>query len=327
MKLEVRKMKFDDVGSFPLPEGITREWVKENLNTKEYEEMVQRAFAMKLKAGVECPNYPQFRDMNEMFLERIKNPDLQEDAFLIREENAVIRELECLESLNYGGSVRVCITGPFELYYKEFGATIFDDVLENIAESLARFAKNAVRSKLNVDCISLDEPSLGTNPELQPSVDQLKLAFEKFEIDADVQIHLHSPLFYSYILNVDSIDVIGIETAKNPKAMDFIDVEEIESYSKKLRIGVARSDIDGIIAEFNSKHGVNAWGDPELILKAIDEIEGPEMIEKRLKNAVERFEDVLEYTGPDCGLFSFPSQEAAMKLLENTKKAIDSIRG
>ncbi len=318
-------MRFDDIGSFPLPEGITREWVKENINTKEYEEMVQRAFAMKLKAGVECPNYPQFRDMNEMFLELIRNPGLQEDAFLIRKEDAVIRELECLEGLNYDGGVRVCITGPFELYYREFGATIFDDVLENIAESLARFARNAVRSKLNVECISLDEPSLGTNPELQPSTEQLSLAFEKFSVDADVQIHLHSPLFYTYILEIESIDVIGIEAAKDPKALDFVDREEVESFDKGLRVGIARSDIDGIIAEYNSRHGVNAWSDHELILKAIDEIESPEVIQNRLNTIIERFGDAVAYIGPDCGLFSFPSQEAAVKLLENVRKAIDAV--
>lgn len=318
-------MKFDDIGSFPLPEGITRDWVRENMATKEYEEMVQRAFAMKLKAGVECPNYPQFRDMNEMFLELIKNPSLQEDAFLIREENAVIRELECLESLDYGGSVRVCITGPFELYYREFGATIYDDILENIAESLARFARNAVKSKLNVDCISLDEPSLGTNPELQPITEQLSLAFERFSVDADVQIHLHSPLFYTYILEIDSIDVIGIEAAKDPKALDFVDSEEVESSGKRLRVGIARSDIDGIIAEYNSKHGVNAWSSHDLILKAIGEIESPEVIKRRLRTTMERFGDVLAYVGPDCGLFSFPSQEAAVRLLENVRKAVDAV--
>ena len=319
-------MRFDDIGSFPLPEGITREWIRENIGTKEYEEMVQRAFAMKLRAGVECPNYPQFRDMNEMFLELIKNPSFQEDAFLIREENAVIRELECLESLDYSGSVRVCITGPFELYYREFGATIYDDVLENIAESLARFARNAVKSKLNVDCISLDEPSLGTNPELQPGAEQLSLAFEKFSVDADVQLHLHSPLFYTYILEIESIDVIGIEAAKDPKAMDFVDGEEVESSGKMLRVGIARSDIDGIIAEYNSKYGVNAWSSHDLILKAIEEIESPEVIERRLRTTMERFGDVLAYVGPDCGLFSFPSQEAAVRLLENVRKAVDAAR-
>ena len=318
-------MRFDDIGSFPLPEGITRDWIERNIDTKEYEEMVQRAFIMKLNAGVECPNYPQFRDMNEMFLELIKNPELQEDAFLIREENAVIRELECLEGLSYDGSVRVCITGPFELYYREFGATIFDDVLENIAESLARFARKAVKSNLNVDCISLDEPSLGTNPELQPSAEQLSLAFEKFRLEADVQIHLHSPLFYTSILGIESIDVIGIEAAKDPRALDFVDGEEVESADKKLRVGIARSDIDGIIAEYNSKYAVNAWKSHDLILKAIDEIESPEVIEKRFRTAVERFGDTLAYIGPDCGLFSFPSQEAAVKLLENVRKAKESV--
>ncbi len=47
-------MKVDDIGSFPLPEGITRDWIAQNLQSKEYEEMVQRAFLMKAKF-LDCP--------------------------------------------------------------------------------------------------------------------------------------------------------------------------------------------------------------------------------------------------------------------------------
>jgi len=117
---------FDDIGSFPLPEGIDRKWVEENFITPEYEEMVRRAFL-----------------------------------------------------------IRVCVTGPFELYYREFGPVIYDDILENISKSVERFASNAVEVLDDVCSISLDEPSLGLNPELQPTEDQLQLAYEPFNIGAD----------------------------------------------------------------------------------------------------------------------------------------------
>lgn len=311
-------MIFDDIGSFPLPEGITREWVSNYLHTKEYAEIVKRAFLMKVNAGVEVPTYPQFRDMNEMFLNLIKNPEYQEDVYVIKREYAKIREVEALLEMDIQ-ALRVCITGPFELYYREFGPVIYDDALERISISLSRFVDNLDESV--VKCISLDEPSLGTNPELQPTKEQIQLAYEKIEFGGDVQIHLHSPLFYTEILDVDQINVIGIESARDEKAMDFVDREDLESHEKFLRVGIGRSDIDGIIAEFNSKHGVNVWGDREGMLKAIDEIESPEKIRSRIARAVELFDDRLKYVGPDCGLFSFPSQEHAVKLLENIRKA------
>ncbi len=317
---------FDDIGSFPLPNGIDREWVEENYTTPEYEEMVRRAFLMKASV-VECPNYPQFRDMVAQFMNKIKNPEMQDDAYLIAKEFAVIEEVEIIAKMNYPDSVRICVTGPFELYYREFGPVIYEDVLENIALSVSRFVENSIEILDDVCSISLDEPSLGLNPELQPSNSHIELAYEPMKFDVDVQIHLHSPLYYTSLLNVENIDVFGVEAAKDEKALEIIDVEEVESAEKKLRIGIARTDIDSIIAEFNQKYGVNAWSDEELAIKAIDEIENVEIIKNRLERAEKMFGELLKYVGPDCGLFSFPSQRCAMKLLENIAKALEEVRG
>ncbi|MBO8183190.1 MAG: methionine synthase [Archaeoglobus sp.] len=319
-------LKFDDIGSFPLPKGISRDWVEANLSTREFEEMCQRAFLMKVRAGVEVANYPQFRDMVRMFLDLIKDEAFQEDAYLIKKEHAKIPEFEALEKLNYDGEVRICITGPFEIYLAEFGAVIFEDVLASISRSLARFAENALNSKLNVTCISLDDPSLGLNPELQPTPEQIEIAYENFDFSADVQIHLHAPLFYSNILEAATIDVIGIESAKDEKAMEFVDKEELESYEKRLRIGISRSDIDSMIAYFNQKHEVNAWKDENLIFQAIDELEGESNILRRLRKAYDMFGELIAYVGPDCGLGGFPTQASAVKLFENTAKAIKAFR-
>ena len=317
---------FDDIGSFPLPNGINRKWVEENYTTPEYEEMVRRAFLMKASV-VECPNYPQFRDMVAQFMNKIKNPEMQDDAYLIAKEFAVIEEVEVIAKMNYPDSVRICVTGPFELYYREFGPVIYEDVLGNIALSVSRFVENSIEMLDDVCSISLDEPSLGLNPELQPSNSHIELAYEPMKFDVDVQIHLHSPLYYTSLLNVENIDVFGVEAAKDEKALEIIDVEEVESAEKKLRIGIARTDIDSIIAEFNQKYRVNAWSDEELAIKAIDEIENVEIIKNRLERAEKMFGELLKYVGPDCGLFSFPSQRCAMKLLENIAKALEEVRG
>ncbi len=319
-------MRFDDIGSFPLPHGIDRNWVEGNLTTKEFEEMCQRAFLMKANAGVEVVNYPQFRDMIRMFLDLMRDEAFQEDAYLIKKEHARIPEFHALESLNFSGDVRVCITGPFEIYLAEFGTVIYEDILSSISRSLARFAENAIKSRLNVTCVSLDDPSLGLNPELQPTPEQIEIAYENFDFSVDVQIHLHAPLFYPNLLDVNTIDVIGIESAKDEKTLDFIDREELESYEKKLRVGISRSDIDSMIAYFNQKHGVNAWKDEKLVIKAIDELENSTNILQRIKKAYDLFGDLIAYIGPDCGLGGFPTQSSAIKLLENTANAIKSFR-
>ncbi len=316
-------MIFDDIGSFPLPYGITRDWIECNLRTKEYEELVKRTFLMKSKY-VELPNYPQFRDMISMFMNLIKNPEFQDEPYLISKKYAIIPELEYVERLE-AKSVRVCITGAFELYYNEFGGVIYEDILLNLAESVARFAKNACKYE-NVKCISLDEPSLGIATDLQPSDEVIRDVFNTVDVKVDVQIHLHQPTFYEKILET-SVDVIGVECASKPENMDFLDKELIDSHEKKLRIGIARTDIDNVIAEFNAKHNVNAWKNDELIVKAVDEIESPEVILKRIENAYNKFNDLIAYVGPDCGLFSFPNQESAIQLLKNVKIALERFRG
>lgn len=311
-------MILDDIGSFPLPHGITREWVWKNVDSREYEEMVQRAFLMKAKY-LDAPNYPQFRDMIAMFLEPIKNPEFQDDAYLISEDHAKIRELEIVEKMRVE-SVRVCITGAFELYYREFGGVIYEDVLLNIAESVYRFARNAVKFG-NVACISFDEPSLGIAPDLQPQKELIERVYDK-KLNADVQVHLHEPIFYEKFLE-SKIDVIGVETARKSENLEILDSEVLESFDKKLRIGVARTDVDCIIAEFNERYGVDAWKDESLAELAIEEFESAGTIGKRIGFAFEKFGELVKYVGPDCGLFSFPSQRVAMKLLENLRKARD----
>ena len=49
---------------------------------------------------------------------------------------------------------------------------------------------------------------------------------------------------------------------------------------------------------------------------------GREEIKKRYLSAIEKFGDRMRFSGPDCGLGSWPSQEAAQLLLKRTVRAI-----
>ena len=321
-------MRFDDIGSFPLPEGITRDdaerMARENL--PEYSRMVEKAFLMKIKGGVEVVNYPQFRNMVSQFMDLIEKEDLWEDPFVIRKESAEIVEVKAIENLDFDGDFRICITGPFELCYSKFGSVDLPDVIFAISESLRRFVENSME-RVDVEVLSIDEPSLGTNPEVQPDGELIREAFKPLEFsNVTVQVHLHSPVFYTHFLDVNSVDVIGVEAASTPEVLEYIDRDEIESSGKGLRIGIARSDIDSLIAEYNSKYGVNLWKEREKIAPAVDELESPGVIEERLRNAYEKFGDLIMFTGPDCGLGSWPTQESAVRLLKNVRKALDSFR-
>ncbi|MGA2524814.1 MAG: methonine synthase, partial [Candidatus Bathyarchaeia archaeon] len=88
----------------------------------------------------------------------------------------------------------------------------------------------------------------------------------------------------------------------------------LEGADKQIRVGIARTDIDSILAELYEK-GV---GKP-----SVDQLVEPkETIEKRYRVAKQKYGDRMTFTGPDCGLGGWPSQESAQLLLERTVKAV-----
>ena len=66
---------YDDVGSYPLPEGVSKEWIRDAFKTRTEDEIlfevINDAFQQKIDAGVDVSTYPQYQDMNEQFLKVI----------------------------------------------------------------------------------------------------------------------------------------------------------------------------------------------------------------------------------------------------------------
>lgn len=324
---------FDDIGSYPLPEGKNREWAALASKSKDPELMgiIREAMAQKIDAGVDIPTYPQFQDMNQQFLSIINDQSAQEEPLIVRKEKARIMELEAVEkvgeeySSKYGKklNVRVCVTGPVELYLKQFGATAYKDVLDAFAISINRFISNSMENAkhINIAAVSIDEPSIGINPQIMFSDSDIIDALEKAARTAphiDTGIHLHSPLHYKLVCRVDSINIIGVESAANPSYLDLIDKHELQEYDKFLRIGVARTDIFTMAASLNEKYGTNVWKEPSKLEDIVTQMETPETIKIRLEKAFGIFGGRIKYAGPDCGLGSWPSQPLAFKLLKNT---------
>ena len=53
---------YDDIGSYPLPEGVSKEWIRNAFKTRTEDEIlfevINDAFQQKIDAGVEVLTYP-----------------------------------------------------------------------------------------------------------------------------------------------------------------------------------------------------------------------------------------------------------------------------
>jgi 5-methyltetrahydropteroyltriglutamate--homocysteine methyltransferase len=334
MKDEGPEIIFDDIGSYPLPAGMSRDKLPKG---DSYLELVKDALAQKIEAGVERPTYPQFRDMIKMFMDPIEDPSQSESPYVVRPEHARILELEALEALGEEMEkegkrllARVCVTGPVELYLVRFGATDYVDILENLAASVARFLEEAKKGRhFEVSVASLDEPSLGISPNVIFSDDQISDALEIAALPCekiDCEVHLHSPLMAELCSGVPGINVIGVESAANPDYLKLVDRKVLEDHDAYIRAGIARTDINALVARLNDRLETNLWKEPERLEREVFAAESVELMEKRLAEACRLFGDRVRYAGPDCGLGSWPSQKMAANHLANCARAIASFR-
>lgn len=332
---------FDDIGSYPLPQGVTKEWVQKAFSKHSEREklfqIINAAFQQKVDAGVEAPTYPQYQDMNEQFLSVIRDPENTEEPFKVKEKAARIVELEAvqpaaqmhMQSHGEKQNTRVCVTGPLEMYLKEFGGTEYTDILYLLAESVDRFLKTSIENSgyLNISVVSIDEPSIGINPQIMFDDDELIQALKIATRSAhrkgiDVQIHLHSPLHYKLACDTSQINVIGVESAGHPSYLDLIDKKVLDESDSFLRVGIARTDISNLVSVLNDKYGTNVWKDTSRLQEIVTELETPDVISKRLEKAYSIFGERIKYVGPDCGLGSWPSQQIASQLLQNVAAGI-----
>ena len=319
--MEQERIFFDDIGSYPLPRGVRLD----GLSRDRYLQLVGQVLAEKIRAGVEIPTYPQLRDMIRMFMDPIKDPDMTESPFLIRREKAEILELQAVPP---GQKVRVCVTGPVELYISAFAATHYTDILYTLAESVSRFLQWA-KDEGKMAVASLDEPSLGLNSNIIFSEEEIQEALEIASHPCrgmHCEVHLHSPLYAELCAHVSGIDILGVESAAHPDYLKLIEREVLEDTGTYLRAGIARTDIFSLSAQLNDRYKVNLWEDLPRLEREITSLESPLIMKSRLDQAYAQFGDRLIATGPDCGLGPWPSQELAGSILGNCAAAIAFFR-
>jgi 5-methyltetrahydropteroyltriglutamate--homocysteine methyltransferase len=205
-----------------------------------------------------------------------------------------------------------------ELYLRIVGTVGYKDVLLMFAETINRFARKSILDSkyIKTDVVCLDEPSLGFQ-EVSASRDVIMSVLEKAFGFGGVtkQIHLHSSLKVADVLDVKGLDVLALEFAASPQNLDGLSKRMLDEADKRVRVGVARTDVDSIRAELYDK-GI---ADPAVGQLVEDEV----VMRRRFAVASEKFGDRLMFAGPDCGLGGWPSQESAELLL---KRAVNAVK-
>jgi len=335
----------DDAGSFPLPLGVNRETFdkayqlardaivngrdirKDDFLLENFCAVTLDSFKKKILSGLDVVNYPQQYDGMSQVGDAIRTA-MAKGSFLVEEKQAVLPEVQLISeeakalSEEFGKKIllRVSLFGPMEQYLKEIGTTPYSDVLESFAETIRRFAKNSILNSKHIETkvVSIDEPSFGFL-SIAAGSDLIRDVLEKaFDFQGAVrQIHLHSSSRLPDLLEVGNIDVLSFEYAASPKNIESVSRKMLEAADKQIRVGVSRTDIDSIMAELHDK-GVAKPTAEQLV-------DGEEVIKKRYVSAKEKFGERMTFTGPDCGLGSWPSQEAAQLLLKRTVDAVKKV--
>ena len=345
--------ELDDVGSFPLPANIDKEKFKQFYWTA-YKAFVGKAdiftnkgiqtyfvnplieaFKFKLTSGVQIINYPQLMNMNEQFLKPISDYETEPD--LIEPEKAYIPEMFILERFGKeyyeetGNSLKIklCITGPIELYIKKHKFTVYQDLALNLAKSINSFLKNSYISNkyLETSIISIDEPSFGYIDLVNINDIDLVKVFDKCLENINLkekatQIHIHSLKRADILLKTENIQVITCEYAADKT--NKIAKRLLDQYDKFIRVGITRTNIDNIIAEAIDKG--SSWENLKTYDGMMSLIDTKEIIKKNLYDALNMYSDRLKFIGPDCGLGGWRIPQVAYELLYRTSNVVNEVK-
>ena len=363
-------IKSCDSGSLPFVgdsvkflEGTKHINFQKNDDSSEYEKLVVKSFLDKLQVGIDVPNYPQFRDMKEMFLYMMEGveqmdtgyfetaiPSLKADSSLIPEVAVIERNSQLIQEMNGEAfEVRVCVTGPYTLasffpYRDERTFSRLENVISQILE------KNLFSNKHGkTSLVSVDEPLFGLMDD--PLIDfgsegrenlrkSWETIFNKIKSkNLQTMVHLHStanPLFWE----VPSLNVIDSHV-DDPLIHLKKTKELLESRDKFLKASIAVNDFDMLIkrklisdmqeklseSDINEKIADVWTGIKRGTVDPVVFLENVETMKNRLVKVIERFgEERVSYLGPECGLKGYPTYENAFECLRRVSRVAKSFK-
>jgi len=361
-----------DVGSMPLRIGEDIIWRgarasqtllpllksgtgSEDLHT--FEEEVIGAFVDKLRAGIDTPNYPQLRDMNEMFFDLIRGvekgtgghvavrPPTAKPGASIPEVDILKRNASKISDLVEGEpfNLKVCVTGPYTLasFFRIRDAKLLRDLGRAVAEIAGRSLFEA--RKARVAMLFMDEPVLGflNDPLLDFGSEGRAALLEAWDgicrvasaRGVETGIHLHETsdqLFW----DVEHLNVVESHVDDPLYTSDAVKAR-LDETDKRLKASICTTIFDDLIAErLKAEHGEGEGETQQRVGETWSEIrrglvdpftflEDQKLILSRLRLVVARFgTDRVPYAGTECGLSSFPTYECAIECLRRADKAV-----
>lgn len=360
-------MKSSDVGSLPFPgneakllESVSKFISSDRNDDGEYfRSKVVDGFIDKIRSGINIPYYPQFRDMNEMFLELISGVERIENTYgasehmqlknskLIPEVQAIFeKSKEISDILGHSFELGVCITGPHTLstHFRVRNARLILRLGELITELVEGNMFSGKHGRMSM--ISLDEPMFGVlnDPMMDSGCEareSLRKAWERIFHKADshgVQtcLHLHSAadrLFW----DVESLNVV--ESEMNNSLYQCGSTKNLlEEKDKFLKANVCASNLDEVLAQKLSSSTENTTDSGVKIKENWIQISNGELnptifledvktVRRRIVNIVNRFGlDRVLYAGPECGLRGLPTYRSALECLRRIAIAVDGVQ-
>ncbi|MHA1734130.1 MAG: hypothetical protein ACTSU5_19480 [Promethearchaeota archaeon] len=334
----------DDVGSFPFPPYVDKQTFAENyftfykaLSGREFPanrgiqvnfiNPIAYTFRLKLEAGIDVVNYSQLFNMHDQFLVPIEKYSLgpyridPKWAFVPEQKVAEREARRWYEETGQRVRFKACVTGPIELYLRtEFGFMVYEDTINALADSVNAFLKACVvkTPHMETEVVSIDEPSLGFVDLFNVTDDDLSRVLDRATegLDCDVQIHLHTLSRANVPLGSKNIDCLTCEYASNPN--NILPKRELDRADKFIRVGICRTDFNGILAEF-----LDAGEDfHELMNDPSRLIQPEEQIRHNLERALDIYGERLKYVGPDCGLSSWGPPTVAAELLSRVVRVV-----
>ncbi|MGQ9469752.1 MAG: hypothetical protein ACUVTD_08060 [Nitrososphaerales archaeon] len=329
-----------------------------------FEEKAIRGFLDKLKAGIDVPNYPQFRDMNTMFLDSIDGIKKSENGYLIvkslsvRPEMAKIPEVQVIrknsrtiyEKLGNPFKIKICITGPYTL------SSLFLDrrigIFNELSKALLKFVSDNIHKDKysEVKLIAIDEPAFGFLSDHlidygTEGREELLKAWENIFHEATSRgasscLHLHNTadeLFWE----IKSLNIIESH-AEDPIYESKRVKQLLEEKDKFLKASICITDFDRLIREKILAESYKETDEATLMqsvgkawaeikqgrIDPKDFLESVEIMKKRLKKIVDNYGiERVPYAGPECGMKSFPSYECALEYLKRASFVIKEFNG
>ncbi len=362
-------IKSCDSGSFPLVgdfakflEGAKRFSLRQMDESAEFfERKVVENFLDKIGVNIDIPNYPQFRDMNKMFLSMIdgiekidagyletKIPFLKTDEKQVPEIVAIEKNSQTIqEKKSEPFEVRVCVTGPYTL------ASLFPyrdaRTFSRLGNVISQIVENNLFSNKygKTSLVSVDEPLFGLVDD--PLIDfgsegreNLRRAWETIfhkvkSKNAQTMLHLHSTtneLFW----DIDSLEIIDSHVGDPLQEMKKTR-EMLESRDKFLKASIAVNDFDKLILQRIVANSREKLSESDTNEKAADVwrdinhgridpeifLESVDTMKNRLVRIVDRFGvERIPYAGPECGLKGYPTYESALECLRRVSSAAES---